>query len=176
MPQFPRGPRRAKKPPPLRLEVPLASPHRQLHVLRAFIKPHDWTREAIRHRLDVDADPAAEQPWRAGWELEFADAARAAAGRLGLAVTIDAAAGPGRHVAAGFAADAPADAVRAVAAACSARLPEVWMTLGSLHLRDGQFWRRERGRGLSLRRATDVHLPREIRAALRDLLARRRRT
>ncbi len=175
MSQFPRGPRRIEARAATRLEVPVASPHRQLHVLRAFIKPHDWTREAIRHRLDVDADPAAEQPWRAEWELPFAEAARAAAGRLHLAVEIDAAADATEtYAAVDFPAEASADAVRAVATACSARLPEVWMTLGQLYLRGGQFWRRERGRGLSLRRATNVHVPREIRATLRDLLSRPR--
>ena len=173
MPSYPRGarPARPATPTPLVLEVPAVSPQRRLHALRAFVKPHDWTREAVRHRIEADADGTMEQ----AWQPEFAEialvAARAATERLGLA-TPHCQANPDTEtrfrltLAEGI--DPPFS--RAVAVVCSRRLAATWWTLGDLALLDGRFWRRERGRKLHLRPAADVHLPRPVRAAIRDLL------
>ena len=55
----------------------------------------------------------------------------------------------------------------AFAVVLSEALPGVWLVLGRLYVRDGRFFRRERGVKLNLVPATNVHLSREIRGALR---------
>jgi hypothetical protein len=45
----------------------------------------------------------------------------------------------------------------------------VWITLERLFVRDGRFYRRERGYKFDLVEATNVHLSRATRAALRGL-------
>ncbi len=62
------------------------------------------------------------------------------------------------------------DAGRAVAVALSVALPEHWFVLGRLFLQGGRFYRRRRGYRLDLVAATDVHLPREMRAKLLGIL------
>lgn len=189
--------RKAKRRGPLVLEVPLGSPQRALHARRVVIKPHDWTREAIRHRLDVNDRADAEQVWRDEWIEVLRESATETAARLGLNIEIDsepegaAAAGDAdvatdaraeaestepmrspQHICARvrFAQDTPQALARAVALACSARLPRTWFCMGRLALLGGKFWRRERGYRLHLRPVRDVHLPREVRAKIRDLL------
>jgi hypothetical protein len=66
--------------------------------------------------------------------------------------------------------DALTDAGRAVAVVLSTSLPEHWFVLGRLFVRAGRFYRRRRGYRLELVEATDVHLPRQMRAKLRGLL------
>ena len=62
------------------------------------------------------------------------------------------------------------DAGRAVAVALSATLPDHWFVLGRLFVRAGRFYRRRRGYRLELVEATDVHLPRDVRAKLRGIV------
>src|SRR5687767_115940 len=147
---------------PLAIEVPVASPQRQLHALRVTVKPHDWTRDAIRHRLAVDSRLGAEQSWRSEWAEVLAGAAAEAAQRLGFAVTVDLKPGSedpeGAHLAIRFPAGTPLTAARAVAAVCSSRLPDTWFRLDRLALLGGRFYRRERGYRLHLRPTSDVHL------------------
>lgn len=176
------------------LEVPLGSPQRALHAQRVVIKPHDWTRQAIRHRLDVDDRAEAEQIWQPSWFELLRETAAEAAGRLGVDLQIESE--PAGAVAQGlsvgreeaadswqvlrvpeqvsarvkFAPDTPPVLARAVALACSARLPRTWFCMGRLALLGGEFWRRERGYRLHLRPVRDVHLPRQVRAKIRDLL------
>lgn len=52
----------------------------------------------------------------------------------------------------------------------STRLPNAWFVLGKLFIKNGVFYRRARGVKLFLVPASNVHLTRPIRAALRDLL------
>ena len=52
----------------------------------------------------------------------------------------------------------------------SARFPGLWFVLGRTFIKGGRFYRRARGIKLKLVPATNVHLTRPIRAALRDLL------
>ena len=135
--------------------------------MRAFVKPHDWTREAIRHRLETDADGSYEQPWEPEYARQATDAAARAAERLGVSYE----AVPGAtHLSFRFAPGTAAELARAVGVVCSRRLPRTWWTVDRLALLDGRFWRRQRGRMLHLKPAPDVHLPREVRAAIRDLL------
>ena len=170
MPHFPRGARRPKPPPAaLVLAVPLVSPQRRLHALRAFVKPHDWTREAVRHRIEADADGSMEQAWAAEFRPVALQAAAVAAERLGVGFEV-AAAGEEHKLRLTFAGETPPELARAVGVVCSRRLPQTWWTLDQLALLGGRFWRRQRGRLLHLRPAADVHLPRDVRASIRDLL------
>ena len=76
--------------------------------------------------------------------------------------------GRGKRSSAPAAAVPPADLPRAMAFAVllSLAFPGVWLVLGRLYLRDGRFFRRRRGRELVLVPANDVHLSRELRAAV----------
>ena len=160
----------------------MESPQRRLHALRVTMKPHDWTREAIRHRLDVDSREGAEQTWQPEWVEPVNLLARQVADRLGLVLASPPAAAEERvdpaagavHLRIGFADGTPLALARAVAVACSSRFPETWFRLEPLALIGGRFYRRERGYKLHLRPATDVHLPREVRGAIADLLPSRR--
>lgn len=181
-----RAPRRQAAPLTM-LEVPVVSPQRLLHARRAFIKPHDWTREAIRHRFAVDDRAAAEQMWQPQWFEVLRTTAQTAAGRLGTVLEVERApegvelmevVSPVAEATAGvfarvrFEEAAPRQLARAIALACSTQLPRTWFRLGPLALLGGSFWRRERGYRLHLRRASDVHIPRQMRRTLGDLLRR----
>jgi hypothetical protein len=63
------------------------------------------------------------------------------------------------------------DEAKALAMLLSRRLPNLWLVLGRLFVRDGKFYRREFGYKLNLVQAHDVHLRQDIRAAMRRLLA-----
>lgn len=168
---LPRAGRRIRAAASSVLEVPRRSPQRQLHALRAFIRPHEWTRDAVRHRLAVDPSDAFEQSWDPQWAGGLIRAAQAAAGRLGVRVQAELpAAGEDVHLRLCFAPEVSEHDARAVALACSARLSNTWLHLGRLYVYGGRFWRRERGYRLHLRPAADVHLPRHVRARVRDLL------
>jgi hypothetical protein len=52
----------------------------------------------------------------------------------------------------------------------SRRLPDLWFTLDRLFVHAGVFYRRQFGYKLNLVPATNVHLPRATRAALRGAL------
>ncbi len=54
----------------------------------------------------------------------------------------------------------------AFAVLLSQAFPGLWFILGRLYVKDGQFFRRERGFKLNLVRATNVHLSREMRRAM----------
>jgi hypothetical protein len=62
------------------------------------------------------------------------------------------------------------DAARTWAAILSSRLPKVWFILDRLLIKNGRFFRRENGFKLFIVQATNVHLPRAMRAAVQDLL------
>ncbi len=67
-------------------------------------------------------------------------------------------------------ADANSDEARACAAVLSTALPDLWLVAGRLFVKNGEFYRRQYGYKLSLVPATNVHLPRALRAALRGCL------
>ena len=170
MATFPRGPRRRRPTlASLVLEVPVIAPQRRLHAWRAFVKPHDWTREAVRHRLEADADGSAEQEWEPSFAGVALDVAGRAAERLGVKFgCLDASEEARLQFA--FVDGTPPELARGVAVVCSRRLPKTWWTLHDLALLDGHFYRRGRGRAYHLSPATNVHLPLDVRATLRDLL------
>ena len=164
LPTTPRGPRRRRRADGRRrlvLACPRVSPEWELGALRVLMKPHDWTRGAIEHR-------SRHQPWPAGAAAEVEAAREALRLRLGFDRPVHFPDAGDFH----FVADIPeADlvAARAFAVVVSRRLPGVWLTLDRLFVRDGRFFRRERGFKLNLAEATNVHLPREVRAKLKGL-------
>ena len=64
------------------------------------------------------------------------------------------------------------DVAKALAVVLSKHLPGVWITLGRIYVRDGRFFWRKRDNTFKFRLvpSTNVHLPREMRAALRGLV------
>ncbi len=133
------------------------------------MKPHDWTRAIVQHRVGTDrGDPQVEQPWRDELAEPLLHAAAVAAERLGRAVH---AVEPGSNERLRLAVTPhDEDAIRGVALCCNAIEPALWLTVGKLAVSGGRFWRRERGRLLNYRVAKDVGLTRETRQLLRDLL------
>ena len=159
-PVLPRGPRRVPKPKPQRLlAVPRVAPDWELGALEALMMPKAKTRDAIRHR-------SSQQAWPADAAARVEAACALARDRLGydpqphlpdagdflLAMSVD-----------------EVDLPRAMAFAVllSNALPAVWIILGRLYVRDGRFFRRERGVKLNLIPAAKVHLTRQMRAAIR---------
>ncbi len=66
--------------------------------------------------------------------------------------------------------NASVEEAKGFARVVSKRLPGLWFVFGRLFIKAGVFYRRERGIKLNLVVATNVHLTRPMRAALRDLL------
>jgi hypothetical protein len=59
---------------------------------------------------------------------------------------------------------------KGLALVLSEALPGLWLVFGRIFLRDGHFYRRERGFKLNLVPASNVHLSRPVRAALSGVL------
>jgi hypothetical protein len=148
------------------LGCPRVSPEWELGALRALMKPHDWTRGAIAHR-------PAEQPWPPG----AAGRVEGATGEVVARLKPDPP--PRLHFpGAGdywFVIEATADQTdlaTALGVVLSKRLVGVWLTLDKLYFRDGRFFRRKRDNTFKFRLvpSTSVHLPSNVRAALRGVL------
>jgi hypothetical protein len=165
LPVTPHGPRRRRTPDAARRHVlacPRVSPEWELGALRVLMKPHDWTRGAIEHRRP-------EQPWPAH-AATAVEASRQDLGRaLGFDPPVHLPAAGDFHLVAEVD-EAHLDAARAFGVVLSRRLPGVWLTLDRLFIRDGRFFRRERGFKFNLVEATNVHLSREVRAKLRAIV------
>jgi len=163
MPIIPRGPgRRVKR--PRRATVlfgcPRISPEWELAALSNLMKPKEHTKGAIRHR-------PAEQPLPADARAVTADALALVRDRLGFDLQVQ---GPdaGDYW---MIAQVPADHVedaKALAVVLSQRLPDLWFVFDRLFVKSGTFHRRERGYKLNLVEATNVHLTRAVRAAIRS--------
>jgi hypothetical protein len=148
------------------LACPKVSPEWELGALRALMKPHDWTRGAVAHR-------PAEQPWPAGAAAAIEGATHEVLARLKPDPP------PRLHFPeAGdywFVVESTPeqlDLAKALGVVLSNRLPGVWLTLDRLYLRDGRFFRRKRDNTFKFRLvpSPSVHLPRDVRAALRGLV------
>lgn len=161
-PVIPRGPRRrqAHRPAKVLFACPRVAPDWELGALRALMKPP--ARGAIAHR-------PALQDWPAGAVPAIRLACRDARERLGYDPPLHFPAA-GDYAFAAEVDDASLDDARGFALLVSTRLPGLWFVLGRLFLKGGRFYRRARGVKLNLVPATDVHLTRTVRAALRDLL------
>ena len=164
LPTTPHGPRRRRRADAegrLLLACPRVAPDWELGALRVLMKPHDWTRGAIEHRTPL-------QPWPAGARATVEAARDDVAGRLGFAPPLHFPDAGDFFFLAEYA-EPQLDAARALALVVSRRLPGLWLTLDPLFVRDGRFFRRERGYKFNLVEATNVHLSRSARAALRGL-------
>ena len=163
MAQFPRARRRARpRRDTILLACPRLSPQWELSALDLLMRPHDFRRDALAHR-------GGAQPWTPADAQRVAAVLAEAAGRL--LMDLDPALPPAGdfHLAVPIpAADEPA--ARGLVAAISVAAPHLWFTLGRLFVKNGRFHRRERGYKLNLRFASDVHVPREVRGALKGLL------
>ena len=157
IPVHPRGPRR-KRPAPARqlLACPRVSPEWELHAFRALIKPQE--RGPILHR-------EASQPWTKKTEETVRAVADEVDRRLGFRAELHF---PprGDYFMVADVADADTDAARALAVMLSKVFPTTWFVIGRLFVENGRFYRRARGYKLQLVEATNVHLPRAIRAAI----------
>lgn len=161
---FPVHPRGIRKPPPRRerllLACPRVSPEWEIAALRALVKPQ--TKGAVEHRTGL-------QRWPRNGSQIVGEVCPLIAGRLNATFEPHLPDAGEYH----FLLHAPADqaaALRALALSLSARLPSLWFVLGRLFVHNGRFFRRRFGYRLELRPATNVHLPRDVRAAVKDLL------
>jgi hypothetical protein len=162
-PVHPRGPRRRKRTESdLLLACPRVSPEWELSALHALVKPKPQTKGTIAHR-------SGRQTWPPAGPAIVAEVANAVRQRLRYAPVLHAGA-DGDYL---LVARVPPDRIaegRALATALSTRLPSLWFVLGRLFVHAGRFYRREHGFKLNLVEATNVHLPRYVRTAMRGLL------
>jgi hypothetical protein len=163
VPVHPRGPRKraASRPKEHVFACPRISPEWELDAFHALIKPRP-ERAAL-----LKAEP--QQPWPAKAKLALEDVRRIIAERLGYEPLVHHGAAGDYHFVAEVR-DVDIPLARAAAVLLSRRLPATWFVVGRIFVRDGRFFRRERGYKLNLVEATNVHLPRAVRAALRGVL------
>ena len=160
IPVHPRGPRKsaASRPKKHLFGCPRISPEWELDAFHALIKPRP-ERAAL-----LKAEP--KQMWPAKAKAALAEIRQIIAERLGYEpfFHVDAA-GDYHFVAEVREVDVPL--ARAAAVLLSHRLPSTWFVVGRIFVRDGRFFRRARGYKLNLVEATNVHLPRAVRSAMR---------
>jgi hypothetical protein len=162
-PVHPRGPRRRKRAESdLLFACPRVSPEWELSALHALVKPKPQTKGPIAHR-------SGRQTWPPNGAAIITDVAREIRQRLHYDPVLHANADGDYLLVARVAPDCLAEG-RALAAALSARLPSLWFVFGRLFVHAGRFYRRERGFKLNLVEATNVHLPRRVRTAMRGLI------
>jgi hypothetical protein len=164
LPINPRGPRRYRQPTPrILLACPRIAPDFEFDLLQALTRPKPFRKERIAHRN-------GEQTWPAGAAAILGDVAAIVRENLGAHVDFVQPA-CGEYF---FVADFPrADihVARAAALLLSVRLPDHWLVVDRLFVKSGVFFRRRFGYKLQLVEATNIHLPRAVRAAIRGALA-----
>lgn len=161
LPLIPHGPRRSRRVEraTLLFGCPRVCPQWELAALGVLMKPKEHTRGAIQHR-------PAEQNWPGHAPAEVEAARRLIRERL--EVNFEPRLPPAGDYRLIVEVPAPRiEEAKALAAVLSKRLPDLWFVLDRLFIRNGRFFRRERGYKLNLIEVTNVHLPRPIRAALR---------
>ena len=164
IPVFRRGPRRAAASRPKRhiFGCPRVSPEWELGAFLALTKPKPQHAGTI-------LNARAQQPWPKRAAQQF-EAVRAIVGeRLGYHPNVHLGAAGDYHFIAEVS-DAEVPLARAAALMLSKRTPGMWFVVGRIFVRDGRFFRRERGYKLNLVEATNVHLPREVHGALRGVI------
>jgi hypothetical protein len=142
------------------LACPRVAPDWELAALRALMKPQ--TRGAIANRK-------ALQAWPRNARVMLEEIRETVASRIGFDAELKFPL-EGDYFLVADVARAACEEAKGFALAASARFPEMWFVLGRTFIKGGRFYRRERGIKLNLVPATNVHLTRAIRAALRDLL------
>lgn len=162
LPVIPRGARRrrALNESLLLMACPRISPDWELAALRALMKPQ--LKGAILHRV-------AAQPWPRDAAHRIDLLRHEIIGRIGFEVSPHLPEGGDYHLVCGIAPSQETQA-RAFAVALSKQFQKTWFVIGRLFVRDRVFWRRRFGTQLTLVRASDVHLPREMRAVLRGII------
>ncbi len=151
------------------LGCPRISPRWELDAIQALIKPQ--MRGAIEHQNGNQIwSRAASQITVRVWE-SFA----AHANLPGVESPLHLSAAGEFHAVATFSVRDESLA-RALAVALSTALPDNWWIVGRLFVHGGRFFRRERRIKLKLVPATNVHLPRELRLAVRKALSDVRRS
>jgi hypothetical protein len=141
---------------------PRVSPEWELGTLAALMKPKPQTRGAVEHR-------SGEQAWPGEGDAILADVLEVVRGRLGTGLAVHRPGAGEYHFVADFGRERLPE-VLALALLLSRRLPELWFVVDRLFVRGGVFYRRQFGYKLKLVPASDVHLSRPIRAALRGVL------
>lgn len=161
LPQIPRLARK-RKPVPERLilAVPRLSPEWELSALRALIKPQ--LKSAIKHRDGAQA-------WSAGDMQRLRTLTADVSDRIGFVAELHFPRA-GDYFAFSHFDPRQLETAKALAMVWSKVLIDRWVRIGRLLVLDGVFYRRERGFKLSLKRAKDVHVQRDIRAALRNMI------
>ena len=162
LPTLPRGPRRRRRGPAtaLLLACPRVCPEWELNAIRALIKPQ--LKGAIQHR-------SSQQVWPRDAESQLKSLIQQVRQRIGFEPDLHLSpAGDYFFVAA--IPPAEVESARALALVLSAAFPDLWLVLDRLFVRNGRFFRRQRGLKLNLVPATNIHLSRPVRAALRGYL------
>jgi hypothetical protein len=164
VPVHPRGPRRraSSRPKQHVFGCPRISPEWELDAFHALIKPRP-ERAAL-----LNAEPRQPWPAKAGRDA-LAEVTRIVAERLGYEPQVHADAAGDYHFVAEVR-DVDIPLARAAALLLSRRLPALWFVVGRIFVRDGRFFRRASGYKLNLVEATNVHLPREVRGALKGVI------
>lgn len=126
------------------------------------MKPKPQTRGAVEHR-------SGEQAWPTDGNRIMAETLSVVGERLGTSFDVHRPAAGEYHFVAEFAREQLPE-VLALALILSRRLPDLWFVVDRLFVQAGVFHRRQFGYKLNLVPASDVHLTRPIRAALRGVI------
>jgi hypothetical protein len=144
------------------IACPRISPEYELAVVSVLMKPKEITKGKVQHRSGEQAWPAdAEQRARAvvdevsrrldvRWEISFPPV--------------------GEYFMVGEVPRGYQEESKALAAALSTAFAENWFVLGRLFIKGGRFYRRRFGYRMEVVPATNVHLPRALRAQIKELL------
>ena len=155
---------RRRRPPPadILLAIPRISPERELAVIQALVKPQ--TGRQRQHQLG-----AGEQNWPTDAGARIARVQATARVHLDIDLSLHIVPA-GEYFAIARVATAQQAGALAVAILLSTAFPGLWIVVGRLFVRDGRFFRRARGVKLHLRPATNVHLPKPLRAGLKHAI------
>ncbi len=139
---------------------PRICPEWEMAALRALMKPQ--LKDAILHR-------PAQQPWPRDALERIGCLRQQLANRTGYDPSLHLPPDGDYYL---VSAVAPSEEVqaRAFALALSKQFRQTWFVVGRLFVRDRAFWRRRFGTQLTIARASNVHLPRELRSVLRGII------
>jgi hypothetical protein len=163
LPTWPRGPRRLRRrSQQTLLACPRISPEWELAVVDALMRPKVHTKGKVEHRR-------GEQPWPADAERRARAIVDEVERRLNVRWAI---AYPpiGEYLLVGEAPRGYEEQTKALAVALSTTFVEQWFVLGRLFVKGGRFYRRRFGYRMEVVPATNVHLPRELRASMKGLI------
>jgi hypothetical protein len=163
IPVWPRGPRQLRRrSQQTLLACPRVSPEWELAVVDALMRPKVLTKGKVEHRR-------GEQPWPADAETRARAIVEEVSRRLDVLFEI-AYPPEGEYLLVGEAPRGYEEETKALAAALSSAFAEQWFVLGRLFVKGGRFYRRRFGYRMEVVPATDVHLPRALRARIKDLI------